>query len=123
MARDLGRSHQEAQGRRLRRVEERTRQPSAVQASCDWEGTLDRSPYKEGCGPAWQPDSQRGWDSMTTYYPIVIESETSGAVSAYVPGLPVFAAADTRAKAEQAIRKTLVAYLEAIPNTVPTCVV
>ena len=27
---------------------------------------------------------------MTTYYPIVIETEASGAVSAYVPGLPVF---------------------------------
>ena len=30
---------------------------------------------------------------MTTYYPIVIETEASGAVSAYVPGLPVYAAA------------------------------
>ena len=29
---------------------------------------------------------------MTIYYPIVIETETSGAVSAYVPGLPVYAA-------------------------------
>ena len=44
---------------------------------------------------------------MTTYYPIVIETEANGAVSAYVPGLPVYAAADTRAKAEQAIRETL----------------
>ena len=57
---------------------------------------------------------------MTTYYPIVIETETSGAVSAYVPGLPVFAAADTRAKAEQAIRETLTAYLEAHPHCAPT---
>ena len=57
---------------------------------------------------------------MTTYYPIVIETEASGAVSAYVPGLPVFAAADTRTKAEQAIRETLAAYLEAHPNHVPT---
>ena len=56
---------------------------------------------------------------MTTYYPIVIETETSGAVSAYVPGLPVFAAADTRPKAEQAIRETLAAYLEAHPESVP----
>ena len=47
---------------------------------------------------------------MTTYYPIVIETETSSAVSAYVPGLPVFAAADTRTKVEQAIRATLSAY-------------
>ena len=57
---------------------------------------------------------------MTTYYPIVIETETSGAVSAYVPGLPVFAAADTRTKAERAIRETLTAYLEAHPDSVPT---
>ena len=57
---------------------------------------------------------------MTTYYPIVIETEASGAVSAYVPGLPVFAAADTRRKAEQAIRETLAAYIEAHPDSVPT---
>ena len=57
---------------------------------------------------------------MTTYYPIVIETETSGAVSAYVPGLPVFAAANTRAKAEQAIRETLASYLETHPDTAPT---
>ena len=60
---------------------------------------------------------------MTTYYPIVIETETSGAVGAYVPGLPVFAAANTRPKAEQAIRETLAAYLEAHPESVPTSVV
>src|SRR3972149_7314056 len=57
---------------------------------------------------------------MTRYYPIVIETETSGAVSAYVPGLPVFAAANTRPKAEQAICETLAAYLEAHPESVPT---
>ena len=57
---------------------------------------------------------------MTTYFPIVIETETSGAVSAYVPGLPVFAAANTRTKAEQAIRKTLASFLEAHPDNVPT---
>ena len=56
---------------------------------------------------------------MTTYFPIVIERETSGAFSAFVPGLPVYAAADTRAKAESAIRSTLAAYLEAHPDTVP----
>jgi predicted RNase H-like HicB family nuclease len=57
---------------------------------------------------------------MTSYYPIVIETETSGALSAYVPGLPVFAAADTQSKVERAIRETLIAYLEAHPETVPT---
>ena len=60
---------------------------------------------------------------MMTYYPIVLDVETSGAVSAYVPGLPVYAAADTRAKAEQAIRSTLAAYLDAHPDTVPTSAV
>jgi chloramphenicol 3-O-phosphotransferase len=57
---------------------------------------------------------------MTTYYPIVIETETSGAVSAYVPGLPVYAAADTRPKVEHAIRATLAAYLDAHPDTAPS---
>lgn len=54
---------------------------------------------------------------MTVHYPIVFESETSGAVSAYVPGLPVYAAADTHAKAERAIRAVLRAYLDAHPGS------
>lgn len=41
----------------------------------------------------------------------------------YVPGLPVFAAANTRPKVEQAIRETLAAYLEAHPESVPTSAV
>ena len=36
---------------------------------------------------------------MTSYYPIVIEEEANGAVSAYAPGLPVYAAADSRHEA------------------------
>jgi hypothetical protein len=60
---------------------------------------------------------------MTTYYPIVLERELNGAVSAYVPGLPVYAAADTRVKAEQAIRSTLAAYLTEHPDTTPTSIV
>lgn len=60
---------------------------------------------------------------MTSYYPIVIETEASGAVSAYVPGLPVFAAADTRTHAERAIRATLTSYLEAHPDSRPTSAV
>jgi predicted RNase H-like HicB family nuclease len=54
---------------------------------------------------------------MTIHYPIVLETETDGAISAYVPGLPVYAAADTHAKAEKAIRSVLVAYLNAHPGT------
>lgn len=60
---------------------------------------------------------------MTTYYPIVIDTETNGAVSAYVPGLPVYAAADTRRQAEAAIRATLAAYLDAHPDSAPTSAV
>ena len=56
---------------------------------------------------------------MTVLYPIVLETEDSGAVSAYVPGLPVYAAAATSAKAERAIRAVLTAYLEAHPASRP----
>jgi predicted RNase H-like HicB family nuclease len=49
---------------------------------------------------------------MTTRYPIVFEAEDSGAVSAYVPGLPVYAAADTADKAEDAVRELLALYVE-----------
>lgn len=56
---------------------------------------------------------------MTVLYPIVLETEASGAVSAHVPGLPVYAAADTSAKAERAIRAVLTAYLEAHPDSRP----
>ena len=56
---------------------------------------------------------------MTLLYPIVLETEASGAVSAYVPGLPVYAAAETHAKAERAIRTVLTAYLEAHPDSRP----
>jgi hypothetical protein len=54
---------------------------------------------------------------MTVHYPIVLETEASGAVSAYVPGLPVYVAADSHAKAERAIRTLLAAYLEAHPGS------
>lgn len=53
---------------------------------------------------------------MSVLYPIVLEKEATGAISAYVPGLPVYAAADTHAKAERAIRDVLSAYLERHPE-------
>ena len=53
---------------------------------------------------------------VTVHYPIVFETEASGAVSAYVPGLAVYAAAASHAKAERAIRGVLTAYLEAHPG-------
>ena len=54
---------------------------------------------------------------MTIHYPVVLEREENGAVSAYVPGLPVYAAADTQARAERAIRGVLRAYLDAHPGS------
>lgn len=56
---------------------------------------------------------------MTPLYPIVLEIEDSGAVGAYVPGLPVYATADTHTKAERAIRTVLAAYLDAHPGSRP----
>lgn len=56
---------------------------------------------------------------MTVHYPIVFETEASGAVSAYVPGLPVYAAAESHKKAERAIQAVLTAYLEAHPGSRP----
>ncbi len=56
---------------------------------------------------------------MTMLYPIVLETEDDGAVSAYVPGLPVYAAADSHAKAERAIRSVLAEYLKAHPASRP----
>jgi predicted RNase H-like HicB family nuclease len=56
---------------------------------------------------------------MTRHYPIVFEREDSGAISAYVPGLPVYAAADTHSDAERAIRHLLAAYLGAHPTARP----
>jgi predicted RNase H-like HicB family nuclease len=49
---------------------------------------------------------------MTTRYPIVFEAEDSGAVTAYVPGLPVYAAANTAEEAEDALRDLLTLYVE-----------
>ena len=57
---------------------------------------------------------------MTTFYPIVMETEASGAVSAHVPGLPVYAAAETYAQAERAIRQVLAAYIAEHPSAPST---
>ena len=50
---------------------------------------------------------------MTILYPIVLETEASGAVSAYVPRLPVTPAAEPPTRVEGAIRDVLTAYLGA----------
>jgi predicted RNase H-like HicB family nuclease len=77
------------------------------------------SSHEEGCRTARQPDPARGGCRMTMLYPIVLETEESGAVSAYVPGLPVYAAADTHAEAERALRAVLAEYLNAHPTSRP----
>ena len=52
---------------------------------------------------------------MTTHYPIVLEHEPNGTVSAYVVGLPgVFAAAESERAATAAIRKALASHLAAL---------
>lgn len=57
---------------------------------------------------------------MTTrYFTVVIEREASGAFSAYVPGVPVYAQADTVTQAEEAVRTTLAHYLEEVPGAMP----
>lgn len=60
---------------------------------------------------------------MTSHYPIVLEHETNGTVSAYVVGVPgVFAAADSEAAAARAIRSALEAHFVALQlrSSVPT---
>jgi len=52
---------------------------------------------------------------MTSHYPIVLEHETNGTVSAYVVGVPgVVAAADSEAAAARAIRSALEAHFIAL---------
>lgn len=49
---------------------------------------------------------------MTSHFPVVLEHEPNGTVSAYVVGLPgVFAAADSEKTAATAIRRALQAHL------------
>ncbi len=54
---------------------------------------------------------------MAVHFPIVFEREDSGAFSAYVAGLPVYAQGATAKQAERAIQRTLTAYLAAHPDT------
>lgn len=52
---------------------------------------------------------------MTSHYPIVLEHEPNGSVSAYVIGVPgVFAAADTERAATAALRSALRLHLAAL---------
>jgi predicted RNase H-like HicB family nuclease len=52
---------------------------------------------------------------MTSHYPVVLEHEANGTVSAYVVGMPgVFAAANSEGEAARGIRAVLVTHLAAI---------
>lgn len=54
---------------------------------------------------------------MTNHYPIVLEHEANGTVSAYVVGVPgVFATAETESAAARAIRSALKAHLVALQS-------
>ena len=54
---------------------------------------------------------------MTTHYPIVLEHESNGTVSAYVVGLAgVFASADSEAAAARAIRSAIQGHLTALQS-------
>ncbi|MDR1989869.1 MAG: type II toxin-antitoxin system HicB family antitoxin [Acidobacteriaceae bacterium] len=61
---------------------------------------------------------------MTFHYPIVFETEASGAISAYIPGVPLYAQAKTHEEAERAMREMLTIYLaEQQPSHAPRTVV
>jgi predicted RNase H-like HicB family nuclease len=54
---------------------------------------------------------------MKNYFPAVVEQESNGSWSAWVPGLPgVYAAADTKGRAKWAIRRALAAHLDALAH-------
>src|SRR5436190_24195669 len=72
----------------------------------------DGQPLGGGGGGSWST-------MMASHFPIVFEQEDSGAYSAYVAGLPVYAQGRTRAQAASAIVRTLRAYLEAHPQEQP----
>ena len=54
----------------------------------------------------------QGGGIVTQYFPIIVEQESNGTVSAWVAGLPgVYAAADTVTAAKRGIRRALAAHL------------
>ena len=118
-ARDLGRSDPQAEDCGIHRGPVGERQSPAVKESHVRQGSLGGRSHEEGRRTVGQPHPARGGCRMTLLYPIVLETEDNGAVSAYVPGLPVYAAAATSAKAERAIRAVLMAYLQAHPASRP----
>jgi hypothetical protein len=60
---------------------------------------------------------------VTSHFPVVFEREASGVVSAYIPGLPVYAQGATKDTSATALRRTLAAYLEAHPEAAVTAAI
>ena len=94
----------------------RVSSPATTHAFDDRQGSLGRRSYEEGRRRVGQPHPAPGSCRMTVQYPIVFESETSGAASAYVPGLPVLRGCGQPREAERAIRGVLTAFLNAHPG-------
>lgn len=66
------------------------------------------------------PVSRVEGSAVTTHYPIILEHEPNGTVSAFVVGVPgVFAAADTERAATAAIQKALTSHIAAM-QSLPT---
>lgn len=109
---------------RIRGASDREGQSSTVLEPVDEARGDDRGSHEEGRWPrSVEPNPQGRGDqevdavhaNMTSHYPIVLEHEQNGTVSAYVVGLPgVIAAADTERAATAAIRKALAAHLAAV---------
>src|SRR5688500_9997273 len=113
---DVGGADSNAQAARIRGASNGKRQPPPVLES-----------RYETCGDRCDSHEERRWPrlvephlegcrhQMTTHYPIVLEHEPNGTVSAYVVGVAgVFAAAETERAATAAIRKALAAHLDAL---------
>jgi predicted RNase H-like HicB family nuclease len=56
------------------------------------------------------------------YFGVVIEREDSGAYSAYVPGIPVYAQAETQDQVQVDIQSTLKAYVDEHPDLTPSAI-
>jgi predicted RNase H-like HicB family nuclease len=108
---DVGRTHPATPCGRLRRATRWQRQSPETGSPRHEERNLGVSPYEEGRRAFGQAHTARRGVGMTTRYPIVFEVEETGAVSAYVPDLPVYAAADTAEEAERKVRSVLAHYL------------
>ena len=99
MCSDLKRSHPQVEGGRLRGAAHRQGQPPAVRSSGERQGSLGHRAWTRCRPPRESHPAGCRSGVMATHYPIVFEQEESGAYSAYVAGLPVYAQGATRGKA------------------------